>query len=97
MSASSETETRDFTAEELAAADASRYSMLIEWSEEDGLYLVALPEWRDRLINRHVAHGATHAEAAAMAREVLALLILDAREEGEDLPAPRTIAHSYAE
>ena len=97
MSTTGDTRTRDFTAEELAAADASRYSMLIEWSEEDGLYLVALPEWRDRLINRHVAHGATHAEAATMAREVLALLIAADREKGRPLPPPRTIAHSFAE
>ncbi len=97
MNTTSDTETRDFTAEELAAADTSRYSMVIRWSEEDQRYLVSLPEWRDRVLNRHVAHGKTHAEAVAMAREVLALLILAARENGRSLPEPHALAHAHAE
>ena len=88
MSTGPDTATRDFTADELAAADSGHYSMLIRWSDEDRLYLVSLPEWRDRLLNRFVAHGATHAEAAAMGREVLALLIAAAREDGTPLPPP---------
>jgi antitoxin HicB len=88
VSTTPEMATRDFTADELAAADAGHYSMLIRWSEEDRLYLVSLPEWRDRLLNRFVAHGATYAEAAAMGREVLALLIAGSREDGTPLPRP---------
>ncbi len=83
-----ETEFPEFTAEELAAADTSHYSMLIEWSEEDQLYLVTLPDWEGRVF-QPVTHGRTHVEAAEMGREVLALLILGARQDGHPLPEPR--------
>jgi predicted RNase H-like HicB family nuclease len=83
-----EAEVPEFTAEELAAADTSHYSMLIQWSEEDQLYLVTLPDWEGRVL-QPVTHGRTHVEAAEMGREVLALLILGARQDGHPLPEPR--------
>ena len=86
-----ETEFPEFTAEELAAADTSHYSMLIEWSEEDQLYLVTLPDWEGRVF-QPVTHGRTHVEAAEMGREVLALLILGARQDGHPLPEPHLFA-----
>ena len=75
----------EITAEALVAADAAHYSMTIEWSDEDGLYIVSLPEWGPFALT----HGATYAEAAEMGREALALLILGARHDGSPLPAPR--------
>ena len=75
----------EITDEALAAADAARYSMTIEWSDEDGLYIVSLPEWGPFART----HGATYAEAVEMGREALALLILGARHDGSPLPAPR--------
>ena len=75
----------EITDEALAAADAAHYSMTIEWSDEDGLYIVSLPEWGPFA----QTHGATYAEAAAMGREALALLILGARHDGTSPPAPR--------
>ena len=83
-----ETDFPEFTAEELAAADTSHYSMIIQWSEEDQLYIVSLPEWGDFT---HT-HGRTHVEAAEMGREVLALLILGARQDGHPLPKPHLFA-----
>ncbi len=80
-----ETDFPEFTAEELAAADTSHYSMIIQWSDEDQLYIVSLPEWGDFA---HT-HGRTYVEAAEMGREVLALLILGARQDGHPLPEPR--------
>ena len=88
MSVTSDPPDTEFTAEELAAADTSHYSMLIEWSEEDQLYLVTLPDWEGRVF-QPVTHGRTHVEAAEMGREVLALLILGARQDGHPLPEPR--------
>src|SRR5687768_4815557 len=82
------TESPGFTAEELAAAEAGHYSMLIQWSEEDQLYLVGLPEWGDTV---HT-HGATYMEAAQMGTEALALLIAAAKGSGKPLPAPRLFA-----
>ena len=71
------------------------YSMLIQWSEADQAYLVALPEWKGHLFNWDAAtHGATYEEAAKHGREVLELLVETAREEGEALPAARMFAAS---
>ena len=75
----------EITDEALAATDAAHYSMTIEWSDEDGLYIVSLPEWGPFA----QTHGATYAEAAEMGREALALLFLGARHDGSPLPAPR--------
>jgi antitoxin HicB len=73
--------------------DQPPYSMLIEWSEEDGAYLVTLPEWADRVL-MPATHGSTYAEAVMQGQEVLAMLVESARERHEPLPAPHTFAHS---
>ena len=73
------------------------YSMLIQWSEEDQAYLVALPEWEGHLFNWDAAtHGATYEEAARHGREVLELLVESAREAAQALPAARVFAASTA-
>lgn len=51
-----------------------RYTMLIEWSEEDQAYLVTLPEWADRVMML-ATHGDTYSEAAKNGQEVLGLLM----------------------
>ncbi len=61
----------------------------IEWSDEDGLYIVSLPEWGPFART----HGATFAEAAEMGREALALLIQGARHDGTSPPEPRLFRH----
>jgi len=71
------------------------YSMLIRWSEEDGAFLVTLPEWEGRLQNWYAAtHGATYADAAKNGQEVLEMLVEDATEQGTPLPQPRSFAMS---
>lgn len=62
-----------------------RYSMLIEWSEEDQAYLVTLPEWADRVM-MPATHGNTYSEADQNGQEVLELLVEVATEDGEPLP-----------
>ncbi len=70
-----------------------RYSMVIEWSDEDQAYLVSLPEWADRIIGGPaVTHGATYEEAVRHGHEALEALIASARKHGEALPAPRVYA-----
>ncbi len=63
----------------------SRYSMVIQWSDEDDLYLVHLPEfpWQ-----QFVTHGKTYEEAAKNGREVLETFIEMFQEEGKPLPEP---------
>lgn len=68
-----------------------RYSMLIEWSEEDQAYLVTLPEWAERVI-MPATHGNSYNEAVQHGQEVLEMLVEDAQKEGEPLPPPRVHA-----
>jgi predicted RNase H-like HicB family nuclease len=60
------------------------YSMVIQWSDEDQVYVVSLPEFGPYA---HT-HGATYEEAARMGQEVLELLVESAQEDGEPLPEP---------
>jgi len=48
-----------------------RYTAIIQWSDEDGCYVVSLPEWGPYC----KTHGDTYEEAAKNAREVLELLL----------------------
>jgi predicted RNase H-like HicB family nuclease len=63
-----------------------RYAMVIEWSDEDQLFLVSIPDFPGAR-----THGRTRAEAAAMGEEVIALLL-----HGQvSPPAARFTAMSY--
>ena len=72
-----------------------RFSMVIEWSDEDCAYIVSFPEWEAQHVHANI-HGATYEEAAANGRDLLEFLIESAQEEGEPLPTPRTFAGSSA-
>ncbi len=63
-----------------------RYSILIQWSDEDQCYVVSLPEWGKYC---HT-HGETYEEAFQNAQEVLELLVKSTIAEGEPLPEPQT-------
>lgn len=56
-----------------------RYSILIQWSDEDQCYIVSLPEFGKYART----HGDTYEEAVKNAQEVLELLI-----EDDNLPQP---------
>jgi predicted RNase H-like HicB family nuclease len=56
--------------------------MLIQWSDEDQVYIVTLPEF-----GGPKTHGETYEEAAKNGREVLELLVESCLEHGEPLPA----------
>jgi antitoxin HicB len=70
--------------------DTPRYSMVIEWSDDDNAYIVSLPEWGD-LVH---THGETYAEAVAMGEELLAGLIASRQQHGEQLPTPHVFTHA---
>ncbi len=57
-----------------------RYSVLIQWSDEDQKYVVSFPEW-----GTPHTDGSTYEEAARNAQEVLELLMQDT----DHLPEPR--------
>jgi predicted RNase H-like HicB family nuclease len=66
-------------------SDALHYSMVIEWSDEDAVFVVSLPEWGDLL---HT-HGETYEEALQRGKELIEALILSRQRHGEPLPQPR--------
>jgi predicted RNase H-like HicB family nuclease len=64
-----------------------RYTMVIQWSEEDKLYLVHLPEfpWQE-----FVTHGNTYQEAAQNGQEALDGLIEVMQDNNQPLPEPKS-------
>jgi antitoxin HicB len=70
-------------------SEQPRYSMVIQWSDEDQAYIVSFPEWEAHGLIGHT-HGDTYEEAVRKGQEVLHMLIESARAEGEPVPAPRT-------
>lgn len=65
-----------------------RYSMTIEWSDEDQAYIVSLPEWGE-LVH---THGATYEEALQRGKELIVGLVAARQQHGEPLPLPRVFA-----
>lgn len=78
---------RDITEGELA--EARRYSLLIQWSDEDHLYIVTVPE-----LPGCITHGATHEEAVAMGEEAIATYLAGMRYFGRPVPPPRIVVSS---
>ena len=67
-----------------------KYTVIIQWSDEDNCFVVSLPEWGEFC---HT-HGETYTEALKNAEEVLELLIESTLEEGKALPKVRKFAAS---
>jgi predicted RNase H-like HicB family nuclease len=64
-----------------------KYQMVIQWSDEDELYLVHLPDfpWQ-----QFVTHGKTYQEAAANGQEALEGLIAVLQDTQQPLPEPKS-------
>jgi antitoxin HicB len=58
------------------------YSMLIQWSDEDEVFVVTLPEF-----GGCQTHGSTYEEAAKNGQEALESLIEAYQVEGRSLPS----------
>jgi predicted RNase H-like HicB family nuclease len=76
-----------YTAEELA--EASRYEIVIQWSEEDQLFLASVPE-----LPGTMTHGKTPAAAAERVVEIAAAWIYGTRHQGLSVPLPRVLARA---
>lgn len=70
-------------------SEVQRYSLVIEWSDEDEAYVVTVPE-----LPGCMTHGATHAEAVQQGEDAIATWLAAARAHGDPVPAPRTFAGS---
>jgi predicted RNase H-like HicB family nuclease len=60
------------------------YSMVIQWSDEDQVFVVSLPEFGPHC----KTHGSTYEEAAKMGQECLEGLIDAYQAWGHKLPEP---------
>ena len=70
-------------------AAAQRYSMVIEWSDEDAAYIVTVPE-----LPGCQTHGTTHAEAVRQGEDAIATWLTTARAHGDPIPLPRVFMTS---
>nr|WP_295616837.1 type II toxin-antitoxin system HicB family antitoxin [Chamaesiphon sp. GL140_3_metabinner_50] len=68
----------------------SQYSMVIQWLEEDRLFLVTIPEFAD-LVMMPCTHGKTRAEAIHNGEEVIEMYLEAWQAEGESIPEPITL------
>jgi predicted RNase H-like HicB family nuclease len=68
----------------------SRYSMIIQWSDEDKLFLVTIPEFSD-LVVMPCTHGKTPEEAIHNGEEVIEMYLEAWQVEGETIPEPITL------
>jgi antitoxin HicB len=77
--------------------DLPRYTMVIQWSDDDQTYLVLLPEWEGRVSNP-VTHGDSYEEAARNGYDAISALTASLQKHGESLPAANGFmaVHSHA-
>ncbi len=68
----------------------SKYSMIIQWSDEDQLFLVTIPEFADRVV-MPCTHGKTREEAIHNGEEVIEMYLEAWLAEGESIPKPSTL------
>ena len=62
---------------------SEHYSMLIQWDDEDDIFVVSIPELKLK------THGKTYEEAIKNAQEVIELWLEVARQDGRPIPPPR--------
>jgi predicted RNase H-like HicB family nuclease len=68
----------------------SRYSMVVQWSDEDNLFLVTIPEFAERVM-MPCTHGKTREEAIHNGEEVIEMYLEAWESDGESIPAPKTL------
>lgn len=68
----------------------NQYSMVVQWSEEDQLFLVTIPEFSD-LVIMPCTHGKTRLEAIRNGEEVIEMYLESWQAEGELIPPPKTL------
>jgi predicted RNase H-like HicB family nuclease len=64
--------------------------MVIQWSDEDQLFLVTIPEFADRIVMPCI-HGKTREEAILNDEEVIEMYLEAWQAEGESIPEPSTL------
>lgn len=72
--------------------EVDRYSLVMEWSEEDGLYVVTVPE-----LPGCRTHGRTQVEAVEMGRDAIDTWLSAHRAWGRPIPAPHLFVERVRE
>ena len=67
--------------------DAHHYSMTIQWSDEDNLFIVTVPE-----LPGCQTHGTTYQEAVSQGLDAVESWLDAARAWGKPIPQPRVVA-----
>jgi len=68
----------------------NHYSMTIEWSQEDQLYLVTISEFTGCIV-MPCTHGRTREEAIWNGEEVIEMYLEAWEEENETIPNPKML------
>lgn len=68
----------------------NQYTMTPQWSEEDQLFLVMIPEFTEKVI-MPCTHGKTREEAIRNGEEVIEMYLEAWHSEGELIPEPKTL------
>ncbi len=68
----------------------TNYSMIIQWSDIDQIFVVTIPEFADRL-RMPCTHGDTHEDAAQAGLELIETFLEIWQEEGQSIPEPRAL------
>jgi predicted RNase H-like HicB family nuclease len=64
--------------------------MILQWSDEDELFLVTIPEFSDRVV-MPCTHGKTREEAICKGEEVIEMYLEAWQAENEPIPEPYTL------
>jgi predicted RNase H-like HicB family nuclease len=65
----------------------NRYTVIVQWSDEDRMFLVTVPDFADRVI-MPCARGETREEAICNGEEVIAMYLEAWETENEFIPQP---------
>ncbi len=68
-------------------SESHHYSMVIEWSDEDQVFIVTVPE-----LPGCQTHGATYEEAIRQGQDAIATWLDGVRALGRPVPEPRVSA-----
>lgn len=68
----------------------NQYTMTLQWSEEDQLFLVTIPEFTEKVM-MPCTHGKTREEAIRNGEEVIEMYLEAWHSEGELIPEARTL------
>lgn len=68
----------------------SRYSLIIQWSDEDPLFLVTIPDFSDRVM-MPCTYGETREIALHNGEAVIEMYLEAWKADGEPIPEPRTL------